>query len=259
MHKAVPVFIAILFFVYAIKVARHVFITFRRAARMLDNYYADNVTAYIRWMSAFTYWAVYFGVGQGAFTFVPSRYVFIWIISAIPFYIYLYVSYSNYLLFYEQVEDAIGSAEDTDPALDTASQTSLTDEDASGGSTCHAVTGMSKAQEEILERHIREWVGAKEYTKGGLTIEDMARATATNRTYISSFVNVHYGMTFREWINSLRLDYAKQVMTESPDMPLADVASQAGYLSTSYFCRTFKETEGVTPGKWIERQRTLSC
>ena len=34
-------------------------------------------------------------------TFLPDKYVFIWILSSIPFY-----SYQNYLLFYEQVENA---------------------------------------------------------------------------------------------------------------------------------------------------------
>ena len=258
LHRAVPILMAVLFLVYAIKVAHHVFATFRRTVRMLDNYYADNASAYIRWMSVFTYWAVFFGVGQGVFTFVPSRFVFVWIISAIPFYIYLYVSYANYLLMYEQVEDAISQTEPADAPSTGTEQTSGDTNDDSPTTSGHAPANMSKAQETILEQHISEWVDAREYTKGGLTIEDMARATGTNRTYISSFVNAHYGMTFREWINSLRLGYAKSLMSENPGMPLADVAAKAGYLSPSYFSRTFKETEGLTPGKWIEKNTASS-
>ncbi len=253
LHKAVPVLLAVLFLAYAIKVTHHIFATLRRTVKMLDNYYADNASAYIRWMSVFTYWAVFFGVGQGIFTFIPDRYVFIWIISAIPFYIYLYVSYANYFLLYEQVEDAISQTEPTEDTPADSGQASADGNDGTVAATSHAPANMSKAQETFLEQQICGWVDAKEYTKGGLTIEDIARATGTNRTYISSFVNVHYGMTFREWINSLRLEYAKRLMSEKPDMPLADVAAKAGYLSPSYFSRTFKETEGLTPGKWIER------
>lgn len=258
LHRAVPILVAVLFLVYAIKVAHHVFATFRRTVRMLDNYYADNASAYIRWMSVFTYWAVFFGVGQGVFTFVPSRFVFVWIISAIPFYIYLYVSYANYLLMYEQVEDAISQTEPVDTPLASTEQASADCHDDAIAAASHAPANMSKAQEASLEQHIREWVDAREYTKGGLTIEDIARATGTNRTYISGFVNAHYGMTFREWINSLRLEYAKRLMSGKPDMPLADVAAEAGYLSPSYFSRTFKESEGLTPGKWIEQNSGLS-
>ena len=57
-------------------------------------------------MSIFTWWAVVYGVSCGLLTFLPERYVFLWVLSSIPFYIYLFCSYMNYLLFYEQVETA---------------------------------------------------------------------------------------------------------------------------------------------------------
>lgn len=106
-HHALPAVFAVVFLVYAFRVARSVFLTFRKVSKLIDDYCSDDVAAYIQWMSVFTYWAVFFGVGQGIFTFVPDQYVFLWIISAIPFYIYLYVSYTNYLLFYEKVEGTL--------------------------------------------------------------------------------------------------------------------------------------------------------
>ena len=111
---------------------------------------------------------------------------------------------------------------------------------------------MSDAQAELLEQRIKAWTESKGYTKLGLTIADMARDTGTNRTYISQFVSTHHGTSFREWVNSLRLAYAKQLMTEHPDMPITEVSKRAGYLSLSYFTRTFKESEGVTPGRWTK-------
>lgn len=44
---------------------------------------------------------------SSALTTLPDRYVFLWILSSVPFYIYLYCSYMNYLLFYERVEQAL--------------------------------------------------------------------------------------------------------------------------------------------------------
>ena len=60
------------FLVYAFRVARRVFLTFRKVSKLIDDYCSDDVAAYIQWMSVFTYWAVFFGVGQGIFTFVPD-------------------------------------------------------------------------------------------------------------------------------------------------------------------------------------------
>lgn len=49
---------------------------------------------------------------------LPDEYVYIWILSSIPFYVYLYHCYQNYLLFYEQVETAMEDgmiSEEEDP------------------------------------------------------------------------------------------------------------------------------------------------
>lgn len=249
LYSIVPILLAVAFCVYAVGVAHKVFATFRKATRKLDNYYSDDAAVYIRWMSVFTYWAVVFGVGQGIFTFVPDRYVYLWIISAIPFYIYLYVSYANYLLMYEHVADAINTYEDKE---EYDIENVVENRDRDNGQTISSTTRISKQQEEMLKSNIQKWIDDKEFTKGGLTIEDIARQTASNRTYVSHFVNTHYGMSFREWINYLRLQYAKDIMLKSPDKSVAEIALESGYLSTSYFSRIFKETEGLTPGRWIE-------
>ena len=249
LNSIVPILLAVAFCVYAVGVAHKVFATFRKATRKLDNYYSDDAAVYIRWMSVFTYWAIVFGVGQGIFTFVPDRYVYLWIISAIPFYIYLYVSYANYLLMYEHVADAINTYEDQE---EYDIENVVENRDRDNGQTISSTTRISKQQEEMLKSNIQKWIDDKEFTKGGLTIEDIARQTASNRTYVSHFVNTHYGMSFREWINYLRLQYVKDIMLKSPDKSVAEIAIESGYLSTSYFSRIFKETEGLTPGRWIE-------
>lgn len=249
LYSIVPILLAAAFCVYAVGVAHKVFATFRKATCKLDNYYSDDAAVYIRWMSVFTYWAIVFGVGQGIFTFVPDRYVYLWIISAIPFYIYLYVSYANYLLMYEHVADAINTYEEKE---EYDIENVVENRDRDNGQTISSTTRISKQQEEMLKSNIQKWIDDKEFTKGGLTIEDIARQTASNRTYVSHFVNTHYGMSFREWINYLRLQYAKDIMLKSPDKSVADIALESGYLSTSYFSRIFKETEGLAPGRWIE-------
>ncbi len=249
LNSIVPILLAVAFCVYAVGVAHKVFATFRKATRKLDNYYSDDAAVYIRWMSVFTYWAIVFGVGQGIFTFVPDRYVYLWIISAIPFYIYLYVSYASYLLMYEHVADAINTYEDQE---EYDIENVVENRDRDNGQTISSTTRISKQQEEMLKSNIQKWIDDKEFTNGGLTIEDIARQTASNRTYVSHFVNTHYGMSFREWINYLRLQYAKDIMLKSPDKSVAEIAIESGYLSTSYFSRIFKETEGLTPGRWIE-------
>ena len=58
---------------------------YRKAVRLFDETQSDDIGAYIRWLSVFTWWAVIYGIGCGLFTFIPGKYVFIWILSSIPF------------------------------------------------------------------------------------------------------------------------------------------------------------------------------
>ena len=82
--------------VYGVYLSRRLILTYRRAVRLFDDTHSEHIAAYIRWMSVFIWWAVIYGVSCGLLTFLPDRYVFLWILSSIPFYIYLYCSYMNY-------------------------------------------------------------------------------------------------------------------------------------------------------------------
>lgn len=93
--------------VYGLVLARRLLRAYHRAVRLFDNTHSDDIGAYIRWLSVFTYWALIFGVGCGLLTFLPDSCIFIWILSSVPFYIYLFHCYQNYLLFYEQEENAM--------------------------------------------------------------------------------------------------------------------------------------------------------
>lgn len=89
---------------YGFVLARRLILAYNRAIRIFNETYSDDIGAYIKWLSIFTWWAVIFGVGCGLLTFLPDKYVYIWILSSIPFYGYLFYSYQNYMIFYEQVE-----------------------------------------------------------------------------------------------------------------------------------------------------------
>ena len=104
--------------VYGLVLSRRVIVAYRRAVRIFDDTHADDIGAYIKWLSIFTYWALIFGVGCGLLTFLPDEYVYIWILSSIPFYVYLYHCYQNYLLFYEQVETAMEDGMISDTILE---------------------------------------------------------------------------------------------------------------------------------------------
>lgn len=230
--------------VFGVVLARRVIIAYRRAIRIFNETQADDIGAYIEWLSIFTYWAVIFGVGCGLLTFLPDKYVFIWILSSIPFYSYLFYSYQNYLLFYEQVENAFEQDMQSEEELLTNSgiEPEMVSEEVPGSYT------------EFTEK-VDNWIKTDGYVQQGLTIKELSKILYTNRTYLSAYIKTTYKMTFREWITSLRLEYAKNILKTHPEINIQKLAESSGFLSRSNFIKLFSEKEGCTPAKWKKANR----
>ena len=148
--------------------------------------------------------------------------------------------YQNYLLFYEQVENAFEQDIQSEEELLTNSGTEpemVSEEEVPVSYT------------EIIEK-VANWIKTDGYVQQGLTIKELSEILHTNRTYLSAYIKTTYKMTFREWITGLRLEYAKNILKEHPEINIQKLAESSGFLSRSNFIKSFTEKEGCTPGKW---------
>lgn len=233
--------LAVVLFSYGSFLACRLLRTYRKAILMFENTHSDDIGSYIQWLSVFTYWAVGFGVGCTILTFLPNKYVFLWILSSIPFYIYLYCCYQNYVLFYERVETAF-------------------QEDITLPGTENSVDNGEHMAEDIpmyhanIEKRIQDWINQEGYRKSGITLNDLSMELCTNRTYLSEYINSVYHMTFRDWISDMRVEYAKRLMRQNPQLKVSEISESSGFLSLSHFSRTFSEKEGCSPARWRNGQ-----
>lgn len=236
--------LAVWLIAFGVVLARRVIVAYRRAIRIFNETQADDIGAYIEWLSIFTYWAVIFGVGCGLLTFLPDRYVYIWVLSSIPFYCYLFHCYQNYLLFYEQVENAFEQDIQSEEELLTNSgiEPEMVSEE------------VPESYTEFIEK-VDNWIKTDGYVQQGLTIKELSKILYTNRTYLSAYIKTTYKMTFREWVTSLRLEYAKNILKEHPEINIQKLAESSGFLSQSNFIKLFSEKEGCTPAKWKKSNR----
>lgn len=90
------------------------------------------------------------------------------------------------------------------------------------------------------------------YTEKGLSLDDVAKAMQTNKTYISLLVNNVYKKSFPDYINSKRVEFAKQLLKETKgSMKMEEIADKSGFQSTSQLARKVKEIEGLTLREWL--------
>lgn len=223
------VLFAVLLVAYGLFLAIRLLRTYHAAIKLFENTHSEDIGAYIRWLSIFTYWAIAFGVSCGLLTFLPDEYIFLWILSSIPFYIYLYCSYQNYIFFYERVESAF-KEEEIESNKPVAKDVPV----------YHA---------EIAGR-VEEWIAAKGYLKQGITLNELALLLCTNRTYLSEYINSVYKVCFRDWISGMRIEYAKRLMEENPLQKMNEISDASGFTSISQFYRIFSQKEGCSPAKW---------
>lgn len=240
-------------FVYGICLSRRIIKTYHNAVRIFDDTHSEDIAAYIRWMSIFTWWAIIYGVSCGLLTFLPDEFVFLWILSSVPFYIFLFYSYMNYLLFYEQVETILENTprEDVNCAGNATAELPANEE-------AGIQTAGTPSYYTNIRRKLNDWIAQHGYTSPGLTVEELAKQLDSNRTYVSSYIKQTYGMTFREWIASLRIEYAKQILTDNSRMPVNEVCEATGFISNSYFVRIFTKSEGVSPLKWRKQHGSIN-
>ena len=93
----------------------------------------------------------------------------------------------------------------------------------------------------------------KPYLNPDFQLMDLRQVLPLNRTYLSQLINAQYGCSFYQWVNDLRIEEAKRLMTEQPEMTIEEVSKQCGFSYRRNFSRTFVEITGMTPSEWRSR------
>ena len=90
----------------------------------------------------------------------------------------------------------------------------------------------------------------KPYHNSDFQLTDLRQVLPLNRTYLSQFINAEYGCSFYHWVNGLRIEEAKRLMTEHPEMTMEDVSARCGFSSVRSFYRAFSREAGLAPKEW---------
>ncbi len=96
-----------------------------------------------------------------------------------------------------------------------------------------------KAEEYLLRTHC--------YREPDINRESLAVQIGTNRQYLAEAIHENLNMTFNEYINHLRLEYACVLLTEDLELSIENIYTSAGFNNRTTFYRLFKKKYGLTP------------
>lgn len=102
-----------------------------------------------------------------------------------------------------------------------------------------------------LENAIKDhFINTQLYLNPSLKLGDMAQAIGTNRTYLSRYLNDVLHTNFYDYVNALRINYARQMIEKATDLNITTIAQLAGFNSYSTFRRTFIAKYNVSPQEY---------
>lgn len=108
------------------------------------------------------------------------------------------------------------------------------------------------AFEGVVEKMVED---EQLYLNPNLSLADLTRRLGTNRTYLSDYFTNVKGISFYDFVNSMRINKKSVPMIkEHPEYTFDYVAMQSGFNSLSTFRRAFVKFTGKTPGHYRETE-----
>ena len=89
----------------------------------------------------------------------------------------------------------------------------------------------------------------KNFADPAMSLDVLAEHFNLSSYYVSRFFSQYAGVTFREYVSNLRIEYAKQLLRET-DLPVKEIVMEIGYQDASTFSKRFKYVVGVPPGEF---------
>lgn len=99
-----------------------------------------------------------------------------------------------------------------------------------------------KAREYVLS-HIMEKI----------TLGDVAEYACVSPSYMSKSFKRIMGISLVDYINTMKIERAKEMMGEGRDDRIADIALALGFSNIYYFSKVFRKVEGVPPTEYIKK------
>lgn len=96
---------------------------------------------------------------------------------------------------------------------------------------------------------IRDNLGVEDLSAGMI-----ARQVNLSPSWLSAKFKEEVGVGISEYLNSMRIQKARQLLSETDDM-IYEVSEQCGFASSQYFSKIFKQLTGMTPNEYRRKKR----
>lgn len=125
----------------------------------------------------------------------------------------------------------------------------------------YAKSGLSDKQMRAYKSRLGQIMQAQQiFLWPELTLPKLAEEVDCSVNHLSQVINAGFGMSFFDYLNKYRIDYAKQLLTtlDGRGNAILNIAFTVGFNSNSAFYAAFKKCVGQTPAQYRREQMPKS-
>ena len=108
--------------------------------------------------------------------------------------------------------------------------------------------------DEIIGRMDNAMRAGRAYAVEGVTIRSMAAELGLTVHQLSEILNKHMGKNFNSYVNGFRIEEAKNLLVEKPDMSIIEISGEVGFSSSSMFSTVFSKIVGMSPREYRKNE-----
>jgi AraC-like DNA-binding protein len=117
-------------------------------------------------------------------------------------------------------------------------------------------SGLTPAVAGDLHRRLTQLMDTEKlFTETELSLSDLASRLETLPNYLSQVINEKEGKTFYDYINSLRIEEFKKLVSDpgNKKYTILSLSFECGFNSKSAFNKNFKRATGISPSEYLEQ------
>ena len=108
---------------------------------------------------------------------------------------------------------------------------------------------------QTITTKLEKYIATSPYIEPGFNLSKMALDLKLSERVLSNYFNTELSISFSEWKNNNRIDYACKMIAEgkADKLTVEGISQNVGFSSRSKFIDAFKERKGTVPSAYIKQ------
>lgn len=224
--------------------------TYRRSVQRLEQYYDEEEDHKIKWIRFCYIIMMLTQMFILVYLLLPHGFMKIYTLWYVLFMLYFSANYISFLGSHKLLLDAF--AYKTLSGQEIMERIERRKRMRKGRTGAAPDEELTDPQLKKLERSIDMWVKEKRFKEFDKTREQIAAELHTSKEMLHLYFTTKVGMDFKTWRTNLRIEEAKVLLLENPELSINIIAELSGFSDRSNFHRQFTKIVGCTPKQWRE-------